>query len=96
VKFEFTPRITGHTDIIESTTVTGTGVNQMNYPSDVRKMPNGNYLVVEMNSSRERDSTGKIPKTTNVATPPAPAVRHHGRAPVAGRRHHFRDEHVPG
>lgn len=90
-KFEFTPRITGHTDIIEydysgfgnyrvvtlgpdlkvKARVGGTGVNQMNYPSDVKKLPNGNYLVAEMNSSRitERDSTGKIIKTTNVAIP---------------------------
>lgn len=90
-KFEFTPRITGHTDIIEydysgfgnyrvvtlgpdlkvKARVGGTGVNQMNYPSDVKKLANGNYLVAEMNSSRitERDSTGKIIKTTNVAIP---------------------------
>lgn len=90
-KFEFAPRVTGFTDIIEydysgfgryrvvtlgpdlkvKATVGGAGVNQMNYPSDVKKLPNGNYLVAEMNSSRitERDSTGKIVKTTNVATP---------------------------
>jgi hypothetical protein len=91
VKFDFKPRITGFTDIIEydyrgygvyrvvtlgpdlkeRAKVGGTGVNQMNYPTDVRKLPNGNYLVAEMNNSRvtERDSTGKILKTTNIATP---------------------------
>jgi hypothetical protein len=91
VKFEFKPRITGYTDIIEydyrgygvyrvvtlgpdlkeKAKVGGTGINQLNYPTDVRKLPNGNYLIAEMNNSRvtERDSTGKILKTTNIATP---------------------------
>jgi outer membrane protein assembly factor BamB len=91
VKFEFEPRITGYTDIIEydargyggsrivtlgpdlkeKARVTGTGINQLNYPTDVRKLPSGNYLVAEMNGSRvtERDSTGKTLKTTNIATP---------------------------
>jgi hypothetical protein len=91
VKFDFKPRVTGYTDIIEydyrgygvyrvvtlgpdlkeKAKVSGTGVNQLNYPTDVRKLPNGNYLVAELNNSRvtERDSTGKILKTTNIATP---------------------------
>lgn len=91
VKFEFTPRITGYTDIIEydiagfgryrvltlgpdlkvKATVGGAGANQLGYPSDVKKLPNGNYLIAEMNSSRvtERDATGKILKTTNIAIP---------------------------
>jgi outer membrane protein assembly factor BamB len=91
VKFEFKPRVTGYTDIIEydyrgygvyrvvtlgpdlkeKAKVGGTGANQLQYPTDVRKLPNGNYLIAEMNSSRvtERDSTGKIVKTTNIATP---------------------------
>ena len=49
----------------------GTGVNQMNYPSDVKKLPNGNYLVAEQNGNRvtERDSTGRIVKTTTVSQP---------------------------
>src|SRR5213079_3039548 len=58
-------------DLKEKAKVGGTGANQLNYPTDVRKLPNGNYLVAEMNNSRvtERDSTGKILKTTNIATP---------------------------
>lgn len=89
-KFEFRPRITGHTDIIEydgngfgnnrivtlgpdlkvKARIGGLG-NLMQYPSDVKKLPSGNYLVAEMNGSRitERDSTGKVLKTTNVAIP---------------------------
>lgn len=106
-KFEFTPRVTGHTDVIEydyngygryrvitlgpdlkvKATVGGTGVNQMNYPSDVKKLSNGNYLVVEMNSSRvtERDSTGKIVKTTNVANPLSVDLLPDGGMVVVGR-----------
>ena len=90
-KFEFNPRITGYTDIIEhdangygryqvvtlgpdqkvKATVGGTGVAQMNYPSDVKKLANGNYLVAEQNGNRltERDSTGRIVKTTSVSQP---------------------------
>jgi hypothetical protein len=91
VKFDFKPRITGYTDIIEydyrgyglyrvvtlgpdlkeKAKVGGTGVNMMNYPSDVKKLSNGNYLVAEQNGNRltERDSTGKILKTTTVTQP---------------------------
>ena len=91
VKFEFKPRITGFTDIIEhdgrgfgmfrvvtlgpdlkeKVKLGGTGVNQMQTPSDVKKLANGNYLVAEQNGNRvtERDSTGKIVKTTNVSQP---------------------------
>lgn len=49
----------------------GTGANQMNYPSDVKKLPNGNYLIAEQNGNRvtERDSTGRIVKTTTVSQP---------------------------
>ncbi len=49
----------------------GTGVNQMNYPSDVKKLSNGNYLIAEQNGNRvtERDSTGRIVKTTTVSQP---------------------------
>jgi outer membrane protein assembly factor BamB len=90
-KFEFTPRITGHTDIIEydwrgygqfrvltlgpdlkeKAKVGGAGATQMSYPTDVKKLPNGNYLVSEMNTNRitERDSTGKIIKTTSISQP---------------------------
>lgn len=92
-KFEFNPRTTGHTDVIEydysgfgryrvvtlgpdlkvKATLGGAGVNQMNYPSEVKKLPGGNYLVAEMNGGRitERDSTGRIVKTTNVSAPVA-------------------------
>lgn len=91
VKFDFKPRITGYTDVIEydyrgyglyrvttlgpdlkeKAKIGGTGVNMMNYPSDVKKLANGNYLVAEQNGNRltERDSTGKIQKTTNVTQP---------------------------
>jgi hypothetical protein len=91
VKFDFKPRITGFTDIIEydyrgygvyrvvtlgpdlkeKAKIGGTGVNQINYPSDVKKLANGNYLIAEQNGNRitERDSTGKIVKTTNVSQP---------------------------
>ena len=91
VKFDFKPRITGYTDIIEydyrgygvyrvvtlgpdlkeKAKVGGTGVNNMNYPSDVKKLANGNYLIAEQNGNRitERDSTGKILKTINVSQP---------------------------
>jgi hypothetical protein len=90
-KFEYSPRTTGHTDIIEydysgfgryrvvtlgpdmkvKATLGGTGVNQLNYPSEVRKLPGGNYVVAEMNSGRvtERDSTGRVLNTTNVPIP---------------------------
>ncbi len=90
-KFVFSPRSTGHTDIIEydysglgrqrivtlgpdlkeKAKLTGAGVSQLYNPSDVRKLSNGNYLVAETNNSRvtERDSTGKIVKTTAVTTP---------------------------
>lgn len=52
-------------------TVGGTGVAQLNYPSDVKKLANGNYLVAEQNGNRltERDSTGRIVKTTAVSQP---------------------------
>jgi hypothetical protein len=91
VKFNFKPRITGYTDIIEydyrgygvyrvltlgpdlkeKAKVGGAGVNMMNYPADVKKLANGNYLIAEQNGNRltERDSTGKILKTTNVTQP---------------------------
>jgi hypothetical protein len=91
VKFDFKPRITGHTDIIEydyrgygvyrvvtlgpdlkeKAKIGGTGVNNMNYPSDVKRLSNGNYLIAEQNGNRitERDSNGKIIKTTNVSQP---------------------------
>jgi hypothetical protein len=89
--FDFKPRVTGFTDIVEvdargfgvyrvvtlgpdmkeKVKVSGTGVNQLNYPTDARKLPNGNYLIAEMNGSRvtERDSAGKILKTTSIAQP---------------------------
>ncbi|MBP3954206.1 PQQ-binding-like beta-propeller repeat protein [Gemmata sp. G18] len=90
VKFAFTPRITGHTDIIEFDPNSGrcqlitlgpdekvkvkmgaVGVNQLSWPSDVKKLPNGNYLIAEQNGSRvtERDSTGRIVKSTSVSQP---------------------------
>ena len=90
-KFEFKPRITGHTDIIEydyrgygvyrvvtlgpdlkeKAKIGGAGVNQINYPSDVKKLASGNYLIAEQNGNRltERDSTGKIVKQTNLSQP---------------------------
>jgi hypothetical protein len=91
VKFDFKPRITGFTDIIEydyrgygvyrvvtlgpdlkeKAKLGGTGVAQINTPTDVKKLANGNYLIAEQNGNRitERDSTGKIVKTTNVSQP---------------------------
>lgn len=91
VKFDFKPRVTGFTDIIEydsrgygvyrivtlgpdlkeKAKIGGTGVNQINYPSDVKKLANGNYLIAEQNGNRitERDTQGKIVKTTNVSQP---------------------------
>lgn len=90
-KFDFKPRITGFTDIIEHDSrgfgmfrvvtlgpdlkekakIGGTTANQIQYPSDVKKLANGNYLIAEQNGNRvtERDSTGKIVKTTNVVQP---------------------------
>ena len=90
-KFDFKPRITGFTDIIEHDSrgfgmfrvvtlgpdlkekakIGGTAANQIQYPSDVKKLANGNYLIAEQNGNRvtERDSTGKIIKTTNVSQP---------------------------
>ncbi|MBM3980719.1 MAG: HEAT repeat domain-containing protein [Planctomycetes bacterium] len=58
-------------DLKEKAKVGGTGVNQLQYPTDSKKLPNGNYLIAEMNASRvtERDSTGKIIKTHNIAAP---------------------------
>ncbi len=89
--FDFKPRITGYTDIIEldyrygqqyhvltlgpdlkvKARVGGTGVQMLNYPSDVKKLPGGTYLVAEQNGNRitERDSTGRILKTTHVIMP---------------------------
>lgn len=91
VKFDFKPRITGYTDIIEydyrgygvyrvttlgpdlkeKAKIGATGVNNLNYPSDVKKLPNGNYLIAEQNGNRitERDSNSKIIKTINVSQP---------------------------
>jgi outer membrane protein assembly factor BamB len=91
VKFDFKPRVTGYTDVIEydyrgygvyrvvtlgpdlkeKVKIGGTGVAQINYPSDVKKLPNGNYLIAEQNGNRltERDSTGKIGKQTSVTQP---------------------------
>lgn len=90
-KFDFKPRVTGYTDIIEldyrygqqyhvvtlgpdlkvKVRLGGLGVNMLNYPSDVKKLPGGNYLIAEQNGNRitERDSTGRIAKTTNVTQP---------------------------
>lgn len=47
------------------------GVNQLSYPSDVKKLANGNYLVAEQNANRvtERDSTSRIVKTVNLSQP---------------------------
>lgn len=58
-------------DLKEKAKVGGTGVNQLQYPTDSKKLANGNYIIAEMNASRltERDSTGKILKTTNIAAP---------------------------
>lgn len=90
VKFEFNPRITGYTDIIEydanygryrivtlgpdekvKASLGAIGVNQLSYPSDVKRLPNGNYLVAEQNGNRvtERDSTSRIVKTTSLSQP---------------------------
>lgn len=89
-KFEFNPRITGYTDIIEydanygryrivtlgpdekvKASLGAIGVNQLSYPSDVKKLPNGNYLVAEQNGNRvtERDSNSRIVKTTSLSQP---------------------------
>lgn len=89
-KFEFTPRITGHTDVIdfnpsyglyrvvtlgpdekEKRRLGATGVYQLSSPADVKKLPNGNYLIAEQNGNRitERDSTSRIVKTTSVSQP---------------------------
>jgi|SRR5579883_85583 len=90
-KFDFKPRVTGYTDIIEydyrgygmyrvvtlgpdlkeKVKIGGAGVNMLNYPSDVKKLSNGNYLIAEQNGNRltERDSTGKIVKTTHITQP---------------------------
>jgi outer membrane protein assembly factor BamB len=89
-KFEFKPRITGYTDIIEydvngygryrvvtlgpdqqeKAKITGAN-NQLQYPSDVKKLPNGNYLIAEQNGSRltERDSSGRVVKNTSITQP---------------------------
>lgn len=90
VKFEFAPRITGYTDVIEydanygryrivtlgpdqqvKATIGAVGINQLSYPSDVKKLANGNYLIAEQNGNRitERDSTGRIVKTTTISQP---------------------------
>ncbi len=47
------------------------GVNQLTYPTDVKKLPNGNYIIAEQNANRltERDSTGRIVKSTSVNYP---------------------------
>jgi hypothetical protein len=90
-KFDFKPRVTGYTDIIEydyrgygqyrvvtlgpdlkeKARIGGAGANMLNYPSDVKKLSSGNYLIAEQNGNRitERDSTGRIAKTTNVTQP---------------------------
>ncbi|HEY1192031.1 MAG TPA: PQQ-binding-like beta-propeller repeat protein [Gemmata sp.] len=89
-KFEFNPRITGYTDIIEYDANYGRyrvitlgpdekvkvqlgaiGVNQLSYPADVKKLPNGNYLIAEQNGNRvtERDSNSRIVKTISLSQP---------------------------
>ncbi|MDY3551754.1 PQQ-binding-like beta-propeller repeat protein [Gemmata sp. JC717] len=88
--FEFNPRITGFTDVIEydgsfgryrvvtlgpdekeKARLGAVGVNQLSFPTDVKKLPNGNYLIAELNMNRvtERDSTSRIVKTTNITQP---------------------------
>jgi hypothetical protein len=91
VKFDFKPRITGYTDVIEydyrgygvyrvvtlgpdlkeKVKIGGTGVAQLNYPADVRKLPNGHYLIAEQNGNRltEREPTGKVVRETTVNQP---------------------------
>jgi hypothetical protein len=90
-KFDFKPRVTGYTDIIEldyrygqqyhvvtlgpdlkvKARIGGLGAGTLNYPSDVKKLSGGNYLIAEQNGNRltERDSTGRVVKTTNVTQP---------------------------
>ncbi len=52
-------------------TIGAVGINQLSYPSDVKKLANGNFLIAEQNGNRitERDSTGRIVKTTNAVQP---------------------------
>lgn len=49
----------------------GVGIQQINSPADARRLPNGNYLIAEMNRSQvtERDATGQVSKTLNVQGP---------------------------
>ncbi|MBY0459838.1 MAG: PQQ-binding-like beta-propeller repeat protein [Gemmataceae bacterium] len=92
-KFEFKPRVTGFTDIVEydntgfgrtrltilgpdmkARAITGGGAggaNQLRNPSDVKKLPNGNFLFVEPDYGRltERDTAGRVVKTTQASNP---------------------------
>jgi hypothetical protein len=58
-------------DLKEKARIGGAGAHMLNYPSDVKKLASGNYLIAEQNGNRitERDSTGRIVKTTNVTQP---------------------------
>ena len=58
-------------DMKEKAKMSGTGADQLVFPTDVKKLPSGNYLVAEQNGNRitERDSTGKTLKTIEVQQP---------------------------
>ena len=63
------------------------GVNALQFVGDVMKLPNGNYLVAEMNNSRvtERDAEGKIVKQTQVNYPLSVDLLPDGGVVVVGR-----------
>jgi len=58
-------------DLKEKAKMSGAGADQLVFPTDVKKLPGGNYLVAEQNGNRitERDSTGKTLKTIDVQQP---------------------------
>lgn len=74
-------------DLKEKVKFGGPGQNQVNNPADARRLPNGNYLVTEMNYSRitERDTSGDIKKTHGVNQPISADVLPDGGLVVIGR-----------
>lgn len=74
-------------DLKEKVKFGGPGQNQVYNPADARRLPNGNYLVCEMNYSRitERDTNGDIKKTHSVNQPISADVLPDGGMVVIGR-----------
>lgn len=74
-------------DLKEKVKFGGPGQNQVYNPADARRLPNGNYLVCEMNYSRitERDTNGDIKKTHGVNQPISADALPDGGMVVIGR-----------